>query len=461
MREISVPPLVTVPPESNVTDLVLRQAAKASNPALFSRLDDAGQWQDVRATDFLADVSLLAKGLMASGVAAPATGSASCPAPGTNGHSSTSPSGSPAPCRCRSTRPAPPRRSRGTWAIPAPSPLFGESAHHEDIIRQAATSEGLTDLAARVADRGRRPRRGPRRRRGTSPTRDRGPAQPGDARRPRDHHLHLGHHGPAQGLRADARQLRRNCSTTRWPASLNKIVARARPGRCCSCRSRTSSRGSSRCSPSPPASSVAHTPDIKNLLPDLPSSSRPSSSPCRASSRRSTTRRAPRPRTDGKGKHLPTAPRTRRSTTAARSARPRAGLGPQDQAHALRQARLQQAARRHGRRGASTPSPAAAPLGDAARSLLPAASACTILEGYGLTETTAPATREPVGAVEDRHRRASRCPARRADRRRRRDPASTAARVPGYCNHEAAPRRRSTTAGSTPATSARSTRTAS
>ena len=39
MREISVPPLVTVPPETNVTDLVLRQAAKASNPALFSRLE--------------------------------------------------------------------------------------------------------------------------------------------------------------------------------------------------------------------------------------------------------------------------------------------------------------------------------------------------------------------------------------------------------------------------------------
>ncbi len=57
MREISVPPLVNVAPETNVTDLVLRQAAKASNPALFSRLDAAGTWQDVRATEFLADAS--------------------------------------------------------------------------------------------------------------------------------------------------------------------------------------------------------------------------------------------------------------------------------------------------------------------------------------------------------------------------------------------------------------------
>ena len=59
-----------VPPETNITDLVLRQAAKPSNPALFSRLDSAGSWQDVSAKDFLADVSALAKGLIASGVGA-------------------------------------------------------------------------------------------------------------------------------------------------------------------------------------------------------------------------------------------------------------------------------------------------------------------------------------------------------------------------------------------------------
>jgi long-chain acyl-CoA synthetase len=34
VREFSVPPLVNVPPETNITDLVLRQAAKASNPSL-------------------------------------------------------------------------------------------------------------------------------------------------------------------------------------------------------------------------------------------------------------------------------------------------------------------------------------------------------------------------------------------------------------------------------------------
>ncbi|MGP4033114.1 AMP-dependent synthetase/ligase [Pseudarthrobacter sp. 1C304] len=146
MREISVPPLVTVPPESNVTDLVLRQAAKGSNPALFSRLDDAGQWQDISATEFLADVSLLAKGLMASGVGAGDrvgimsrtryewalvdfaiwfAGAVSVPI-----YETSSP-------------------SQVAWNLGDSGAVaaFGESAHHENIIRQAATSEGLTDLA--------------------------------------------------------------------------------------------------------------------------------------------------------------------------------------------------------------------------------------------------------------------------------------------------------------------------
>ena len=146
MREISVPPLVTVPPEMNITDLVLRQAAKASNPALFSRLDAAGEWQDIRATDFLADVSLLAKGMMASGVAAGDrvgimsrtryewslidfaiwfAGAVSVPI-----YETSSP-------------------SQVAWNLGDSGAVaaFGESAHHETVIRQAATSEGLTALA--------------------------------------------------------------------------------------------------------------------------------------------------------------------------------------------------------------------------------------------------------------------------------------------------------------------------
>ncbi|NJC22064.1 long-chain acyl-CoA synthetase [Arthrobacter pigmenti] len=70
MREFSVPAKVQVPRDSNTTHLVVKQAEKASNPALFATKDDSGQWSDVSATAFLSDVRALAKGLMASGVQA-------------------------------------------------------------------------------------------------------------------------------------------------------------------------------------------------------------------------------------------------------------------------------------------------------------------------------------------------------------------------------------------------------
>lgn len=70
MREFSVPAKVQVPRDSNTTHLVMKQAEKASNPALFATKDASGQWSDIRATDFLADVRRIAKGLMASGVGA-------------------------------------------------------------------------------------------------------------------------------------------------------------------------------------------------------------------------------------------------------------------------------------------------------------------------------------------------------------------------------------------------------
>jgi long-chain acyl-CoA synthetase len=145
VREFSVPPLVVVPPETNITDLVLRQAAKASNPALFSRLDASGSWQDISATDFLADVRTLAKGLMASGVGAGDrvgimsrtryewslvdfaiwfAGAVSVPI-----YETSSP-------------------SQVAWNLGDSGAVaaFGEAAHHEDVIRQAVTAEGLTSL---------------------------------------------------------------------------------------------------------------------------------------------------------------------------------------------------------------------------------------------------------------------------------------------------------------------------
>ena len=145
MREFSVPPLVVVPPETNITDLVLRQAVKPSNPALFSRLDPAGTWRDVPATEFLADVQALAKGLIASGVGAGDrvgimsrtryewslvdfsiwfAGAVSVPI-----YETSSP-------------------SQVAWNLGDSGAVaaFGESAHHENVIRQAVTAEGRTDV---------------------------------------------------------------------------------------------------------------------------------------------------------------------------------------------------------------------------------------------------------------------------------------------------------------------------
>ena len=145
MREFSVPPLVNVPSDSNITDLLVRQAAKTSNPALYSRLDASGQWKDITASGFLKDVSALAKGLIASGVqpgdrvgimsrtryewalvdfAIWFAGAVSVPI-----YETSSP-------------------SQVAWNLGDSGAVaaFGEAAHHENVIRQAALSEGLAAL---------------------------------------------------------------------------------------------------------------------------------------------------------------------------------------------------------------------------------------------------------------------------------------------------------------------------
>ncbi|MGC7153634.1 AMP-dependent synthetase/ligase [Paenarthrobacter ureafaciens] len=146
MREFSVPPLINVSPETNITDLVIREAAKASNPALFAKLDGAGQWRDIRATEFLADVKVLAKGLIASGVgpgdrvgimsrtryewslvdfAIWFAGAVSVPI-----YETSSP-------------------SQVAWNLgdSAAVAAFGESAHHENVIRQAVAAEDISSVA--------------------------------------------------------------------------------------------------------------------------------------------------------------------------------------------------------------------------------------------------------------------------------------------------------------------------
>lgn len=70
MRDISVPVLVDVPRQTNTTDLVVRQAAKPSNPALFAVKGQSGEWENISAKEFRRQVEDIAKGLIASGVQA-------------------------------------------------------------------------------------------------------------------------------------------------------------------------------------------------------------------------------------------------------------------------------------------------------------------------------------------------------------------------------------------------------
>ncbi|MGY2743247.1 AMP-dependent synthetase/ligase [Arthrobacter sp. UYCu723] len=67
MREASTGLLVELDPDSNVTDLLLAQHAKDPVHALYSRRGPAG-WADISAQQFLDQVTALAKGLIAGGI---------------------------------------------------------------------------------------------------------------------------------------------------------------------------------------------------------------------------------------------------------------------------------------------------------------------------------------------------------------------------------------------------------
>ncbi|MGW3627859.1 AMP-dependent synthetase/ligase [Streptomyces sp. NPDC000880] len=67
MREFSLPALYEVPADGNLTDLIRRNAAQHPDVAVMSR-KEAGVWTDVTATQFLAEVRGVAKGLIAAGV---------------------------------------------------------------------------------------------------------------------------------------------------------------------------------------------------------------------------------------------------------------------------------------------------------------------------------------------------------------------------------------------------------
>ncbi|WP_125611364.1 AMP-dependent synthetase/ligase [Specibacter cremeus] len=143
MREIKVPAEVTTPGNANATDFVLRQAAIPTNPALFSRRNADNVWVDISAREFHQDVCAIAKGLIAAGIrpgdrigimsrtryewtlvdfAVWFAGAVSVPI-----YETSSP-------------------SQVAWNLGDSGAIaaFAETAAHENIIRQAAHNEGLS-----------------------------------------------------------------------------------------------------------------------------------------------------------------------------------------------------------------------------------------------------------------------------------------------------------------------------
>ena len=70
MREYSIPALAEIPASANAADVVTRRAAEQPQAVMLRRKTAAGTWADVTAAQFAAEVQALAKGFIAAGVQA-------------------------------------------------------------------------------------------------------------------------------------------------------------------------------------------------------------------------------------------------------------------------------------------------------------------------------------------------------------------------------------------------------
>ncbi len=70
MREFSIPALAEIPASANLADAVFRRAAVQPQSVVMRRPDPEGGWQDVTAAQFSAEVTAVAKGLVAAGIEA-------------------------------------------------------------------------------------------------------------------------------------------------------------------------------------------------------------------------------------------------------------------------------------------------------------------------------------------------------------------------------------------------------
>jgi long-chain acyl-CoA synthetase len=68
VHEFGVPALVQIPASANLTDVVFRRAKTEPDTVVLRRRSGAGDWQDVTAARFAAEVAALAGGLVAAGI---------------------------------------------------------------------------------------------------------------------------------------------------------------------------------------------------------------------------------------------------------------------------------------------------------------------------------------------------------------------------------------------------------
>ena len=68
MREFGLPALVEIPAPATLTDTVFSRAQKQPDAVALRRRTGAGDWQDVTAAQFAAEVAALARGLLAAGI---------------------------------------------------------------------------------------------------------------------------------------------------------------------------------------------------------------------------------------------------------------------------------------------------------------------------------------------------------------------------------------------------------
>jgi long-chain acyl-CoA synthetase len=70
VRTYSVPALVSLPSSARLTDVIVSRAGARPDAVVMRRRTPAGQWQDVTAAAFAAEVAALARGIMAAGIEA-------------------------------------------------------------------------------------------------------------------------------------------------------------------------------------------------------------------------------------------------------------------------------------------------------------------------------------------------------------------------------------------------------